>query len=262
MKFILNAFFAFAFFPMAFAQESDKVKIKTITIINGDTTITEKVIDKKEMEMKKEMHKEHEMKMKGEGHYHHKKVEKEEIIIKEKGGKETRKTMIMIHEDGDGDTEFKNIEIHKNDKGEIKILKDGKEIKQGDDGVMIINKEVHVDKGDGDKHKKTMVKVMITEEGENKGSKKGKTPEGGSKENLKVYPNPSKGEMNFEFDLEGKEKALVTVTDVNGKEIFREEIKDKGHFKRTVQLGENAKGVYILTITEGKKKSTAKLVFE
>jgi len=75
-----------------------------------------------------------------------------------------------------------------------------------------------------------------------------------------VYPNPSKGQISIDFTA----KALPTtlsITDITGKEIYREEMYGfEGRYKKQINLAKAAKGAMLLTIQQGDKIFTEKLI--
>ena len=75
-----------------------------------------------------------------------------------------------------------------------------------------------------------------------------------------VYPNPSKGQISIDFTA----KALpttISITDITGKEVYREELNGfDGQYKKQINLAKAAKGAMLLTIQQGDKIFTEKLI--
>jgi len=81
-------------------------------------------------------------------------------------------------------------------------------------------------------------------------------------ENLTVYPNPSDGKFRIEFELPSKGQTEVEIKDIKGGIVFRDKFKNpkEGAYSREVNLEGSAKGVYILTIKQGKKLANKRLI--
>jgi len=75
-----------------------------------------------------------------------------------------------------------------------------------------------------------------------------------------VYPNPSEGQISIDFSA----KALpttISITDITGKEVYREELNNfDGQYKKQINLAKAAKGAMLLTIQQGDKIFTEKLI--
>ena len=68
---------------------------------------------------------------------------------------------------------------------------------------------------------------------------------------IKVFPNPTSGRITIKFTGDDA-PATVSVKDVSGKEIFKEEIKDfGGNYEKQVNVSDAAAGLLIVTISQG-----------
>lgn len=81
--------------------------------------------------------------------------------------------------------------------------------------------------------------------------------------NLTVYPNPTKGEMNLQFNAETVEPVNLELVDAQGRIIWQE--------KSETQIGSNAlvyhldgisSGIYLLNLRKGSSLQTTKIVIE
>lgn len=75
---------------------------------------------------------------------------------------------------------------------------------------------------------------------------------------FQIYPNPTSGQFNLELlgnDFNGQ----VTIQDVLGRIILEKEITQS---TTTIDLSTQAKGLYFVTVNDGEKSSTLKLVVE
>tara|TARA_B110000003_G_scaffold230767_1_gene233038 strand:+ start:168805 stop:171984 length:3180 start_codon:yes stop_codon:yes gene_type:complete len=80
---------------------------------------------------------------------------------------------------------------------------------------------------------------------------------------LEVFPNPSKGAFNLEFNV--KEKQNITISTINliGEEVFTKEYSDfQGEYQNTIELNEEAKGVYFLKINTNYRKLNKKIILQ
>ena len=71
-----------------------------------------------------------------------------------------------------------------------------------------------------------------------------------------IYPNPSEGRfaLKFETPVEGK----ITVTTLDGKSVFMEDMKETSEHK--MDLSSIPSGVYIVTLTKGTKNYSKRII--
>lgn len=82
---------------------------------------------------------------------------------------------------------------------------------------------------------------------------------------LSVYPNqPFNGRLNVTFQTPEKGDVTIVVTDVAGKEVARERVKDfSGKYVGQIDLKKSAdKGTYFLTVTQGNDGAVKRLVVD
>ena len=82
---------------------------------------------------------------------------------------------------------------------------------------------------------------------------------------LNAYPNqPSNGRLNITFQAPEKGDVTILVTDVEGKEVAREKVKDFfGKYMGQVELKKGAeKGTYFVTVTQGEDGAVRRIVIE
>jgi hypothetical protein len=80
---------------------------------------------------------------------------------------------------------------------------------------------------------------------------------------INVFPNPADNYFNISFQLDPKNETLITITDIDGKEISLDKM-DKAGGLYTLQFDMSAykKGTYFVTIKQGKKEITKRIVIE
>jgi len=83
--------------------------------------------------------------------------------------------------------------------------------------------------------------------------------------NLLMYPNPTKGNLNIEFDLKQKEDVLITVTDINGSLFKQFQLSNTKYGNNKVSLDVlnlTKKGIYLVSLETKEEKVTRKLVLK
>lgn len=77
-----------------------------------------------------------------------------------------------------------------------------------------------------------------------------------------IYPNPSKGNFNIQFDNTTSNEIKVNVYDMRGRTIFENKYSNQATFNENIQLNNAQSGVYLVSITDGNQKLTKRLVIE
>ena len=77
-----------------------------------------------------------------------------------------------------------------------------------------------------------------------------------------LYPNPNNGEFTLQFSSNGSSKIAVNVVDLSGRKIFEKSYSNSGLFVENIQLNKAQSGIYLVTITDGDKKITKRIVVE
>ncbi len=170
------------------------------------------------------------------------------IIIKENG------TTIDI-KDLDGDN---NVWIYSSDD----------EMDSGEEMEVFI--EV-IEKKDGDNtitiKKKVILKTVCEKDLENlKNSDVNLKPGVDNKlelDKLVFSPNPSDGKFTLKFNTPEAGKTLISIYDVTGKQVYKENIKNfDGVYNSDIDISSEGKGTYFLKIQQGDKFSTRKIILE
>jgi hypothetical protein len=82
-------------------------------------------------------------------------------------------------------------------------------------------------------------------------------------DNLKVYPNPSNGTLNIDFNVEKANNVKIVLSSISGQVIYQENINTlNGVYKNNIDLNNQAKGVYVLSIISDKGKTNKKVVLQ
>lgn len=78
---------------------------------------------------------------------------------------------------------------------------------------------------------------------------------------LKVYPNPNSGKFNLDFQLDGKGKTEVSVTDISGKVVFSEVIENfSGAYHKELDLSSTPSGSYFVSVMQNGKRVVKQVV--
>lgn len=79
--------------------------------------------------------------------------------------------------------------------------------------------------------------------------------------NFSFYPNPSDGNFILDLEMNGKDDAQVKITDMNGKVVYSEKISGNSKVSKSIDLS-GKKGTFIVTIKQGKKITSKKIIIE
>ena len=82
-------------------------------------------------------------------------------------------------------------------------------------------------------------------------------------EGFNLYPNPSNGNFNLQFDTTSTDRIELQLFDITGR-LVRELLFTNvaTRFSESISFENTAKGVYLLKIKNGNKQTTKKLVIE
>jgi hypothetical protein len=197
-------------------------KVKTITIINGDTTISEKEIGDKDIA---EIEKQITMIINEDGDSSGKKTIKKIIV----NGDEKKECNALAYAYSIGDNDGENVEVTTDENGkETRII---------------------IKKGDGDRKKNAEEKTVIKRE-MNSESKE-------SKERMSLNINVTKNIAKVEIETGSKEPLNISVLDENGKQVFYDTQKTGDKYSKEIKL---EKGTYFLNVIQNKKSTSDKIV--
>jgi hypothetical protein len=79
--------------------------------------------------------------------------------------------------------------------------------------------------------------------------------------NINVYPNPTDGIVNVEFQQSFSDQAVIKVINSNGKVIYTARL-DSIEKKKIIDLSDEPKGVYYLIITNSIINSFQKIILK
>lgn len=77
-----------------------------------------------------------------------------------------------------------------------------------------------------------------------------------------VFPNPNKGEFTIKLNSNSNQDISVDVVDIRGRRIFNNVYSNNSDFNQVVTLNNAQAGLYLVTVSDGDKKATRKIVIE
>ena len=80
---------------------------------------------------------------------------------------------------------------------------------------------------------------------------------------IRVYPNPSNGIFQLEMMLNNQGNSKIEVIDLLGCVVYSKSISNvTGEFKTTIDLNDQSKGIYFVSISNESSRKTIKLINE
>ncbi|WP_298237382.1 reprolysin-like metallopeptidase [uncultured Algibacter sp.] len=81
-------------------------------------------------------------------------------------------------------------------------------------------------------------------------------------ENLKIIPNPNKGEFTIKLQNIQSEKLYLGIFDIRGRSLFNESYDNTSELNKNIYLSHLQSGMYILHLDDGIRKATRKIIIE
>lgn len=81
-------------------------------------------------------------------------------------------------------------------------------------------------------------------------------------DNFVVFPNPNKGQFYIKLNSSLSSNIVVEIFSLTGQLIYKKTFQDGGDFKEEIALNYPQSGMYILNVSDNKRKSTKKLIFK
>lgn len=85
------------------------------------------------------------------------------------------------------------------------------------------------------------------------------TPDYGIK-NFVVYPNPNNGSFTVEFNSESQNNVNIMVHDIRGRVVYNNTFANSGLYSGNINLNNAEQGIYLVTVQDGSRKETKKIV--
>ncbi|ESU23714.1 hypothetical protein FEDK69T_11180 [Flavobacterium enshiense DK69] len=77
-----------------------------------------------------------------------------------------------------------------------------------------------------------------------------------------LYPNPNNGNFNVQFTSNSSNEIKIGVHDLRGRLVFEKEYQNTGTFHQNLQLNNVQTGIYMVTVQDGERKETKKIVIK
>lgn len=84
-------------------------------------------------------------------------------------------------------------------------------------------------------------------------------------ENILLYPNPAKTEVNISYKVNTPSLVSITMTDISGKTVYQHKSSQSfpiGTYLNRIQTDKMASGIYLVTIETGNYRETKKLIIQ
>ncbi|WP_313804729.1 reprolysin-like metallopeptidase [Flavobacterium sp.] len=78
--------------------------------------------------------------------------------------------------------------------------------------------------------------------------------------NFVIYPNPNNGTFNVRFTPDASNETEIVVFDISGRKIYQKNYAKAAFFEEPIQLQSAQSGVYLVTVKNGAKQATQKIV--
>ena len=77
-----------------------------------------------------------------------------------------------------------------------------------------------------------------------------------------IYPNPNNGTFTIKLNSSSNKDIKVNVVDVRGRQIFNNSYASNSEFNQVINLDNLQSGMYLVTVNDGDRKATKKIVIE
>tara|TARA_B110000027_G_scaffold54882_1_gene59640 strand:- start:285 stop:2348 length:2064 start_codon:yes stop_codon:yes gene_type:complete len=79
-------------------------------------------------------------------------------------------------------------------------------------------------------------------------------------EQVFVYPNPNNGSFTLELKSDTSNNVSIDIYDVRGRKIHKQAYTNSGNFKQVIELGNIESGLYLMTVSDGQRKTTKRII--
>ena len=80
--------------------------------------------------------------------------------------------------------------------------------------------------------------------------------------NFSLYPNPNKGSFDIQFESNSSNLIDITVHDLRGRSIFNQTFDNTGLINQNISLNNVQSGIYLVTVKDGERKVSKKIIIE
>jgi len=79
-------------------------------------------------------------------------------------------------------------------------------------------------------------------------------------EQVSVYPNPNNGSFTVELQSNTLNTVSIDIYDIRGRKIHKQAYTNNGNFKQVIELGNIESGLYLMTVSDGQRKTTKRII--
>lgn len=77
-----------------------------------------------------------------------------------------------------------------------------------------------------------------------------------------LFPNPNKGDFSIKFTSKSNENIKVNVHDIRGRQVYENSFANTGAFNQNFNLDKVQSGIYLVSISDGAKKTVKRIIVE
>lgn len=81
-------------------------------------------------------------------------------------------------------------------------------------------------------------------------------------DNFAIFSNPNNGEFTIKLNSNSGNDIKVDILDIRGRRIFNNVYSNTGDFNETISLDSVQSGMYLVSVNDGNKKVTRRIIVE
>ena len=79
---------------------------------------------------------------------------------------------------------------------------------------------------------------------------------------ISLYPNPNNGDFTVRFTSASTNDIKINIHDMRGRQVYEKSFSNTGAFNQNINLDKVEAGIYLVTITDGAKKTVKRIIVE
>jgi len=79
-------------------------------------------------------------------------------------------------------------------------------------------------------------------------------------ESFSLFPNPNNGSFTLELQSSTSNNISIDIYDIGGRKIHKQAYINNGNFKQGIELGTIESGLYLMTVSDGQRKITERII--
>lgn len=81
-------------------------------------------------------------------------------------------------------------------------------------------------------------------------------------DNFSLFPNPNKGNFSLSFTSDNSSDIVIDIHDISGRKVYNNKFSNTGTFNQNINLNKVQSGIYLVSITNGDKKSIKRIIVQ